>query len=282
MAQQHFYISIPEPCHEDWGKMSKLEKGRHCQACTKTVYDFTNKNHEEIEQAFYETSDLCGRFTSTQLRQSYQLPHAQRFNLARFTAACFLVFGLSLFSYSCDLETPHFNLIDNLQEQYFMGKVLPPDSTYKVESHQDTIIEMAQKDSLATDTLNFQEINIHSAVHRVEREISFAGIPIKTIQPTVTREIKPIEPLKSSLEVFPNPSSDFFKLQFIPPMQDSSSSEIEIRIYDAAGRLLEDDSYPFLGGNFETILSLTGKEAGVYYLQVIYGREVLKTVLVKN
>ena len=32
---------IPNPCHEDWNKMTPEDKGRHCSVCDKVVIDFT-------------------------------------------------------------------------------------------------------------------------------------------------------------------------------------------------------------------------------------------------
>lgn len=282
MRHKNFFISIPEPCHEDWGKMTKQEKGRHCSACSKTVYDFTHKSQQEIEEAFAQNLELCGRFMSSQLKQPYKMPYAERFNLAKFTAACFLVFGLSLFNYSCALETPHFNLVDLLQEQVIQGKVTPPDTLIQTQTTTATVTEAIPLDTTNVDSLDFEEVIIPSSTHIISREIIFAGIPIKVATPTVLREIEPRINLESSLEIFPNPSSDFFKLKYTPLQSDSTSSEIEIRIYDTAGRLVEDESYPFQGGTFETKLSLTGRTAGIYILQIVNGQETLKTKLIKK
>ena len=60
-------ISIPEPCHEDWNKMTPVEKGRFCNACNKTVFDFTGKSDEQIIETFESRGNLCGRFKVTQL-----------------------------------------------------------------------------------------------------------------------------------------------------------------------------------------------------------------------
>ncbi|HET6993111.1 MAG TPA: hypothetical protein VFJ43_17385 [Bacteroidia bacterium] len=42
------HIEVQEPCHENWQNMSPQarkdsfgEKGRHCDKCCKTVFDFT-------------------------------------------------------------------------------------------------------------------------------------------------------------------------------------------------------------------------------------------------
>lgn len=61
-------LFIPEPCHENWGKMSPTEQGRFCAVCTKEVMDFTRKNEAEILQHLKEADGkTCGRFLPEQL-----------------------------------------------------------------------------------------------------------------------------------------------------------------------------------------------------------------------
>lgn len=63
------YISVADPCHEDWDKMSAVDKGRYCASCQKTVIDFTLMNDGEVLDIFEEAKNgsPCGRFLNTQL-----------------------------------------------------------------------------------------------------------------------------------------------------------------------------------------------------------------------
>lgn len=63
-------ISIPKPCSEDWNKMSKNEKGRHCGTCNTTVVDFTKMSDEQIKNYFIERKNIktCGHFYAGQLQ----------------------------------------------------------------------------------------------------------------------------------------------------------------------------------------------------------------------
>ncbi len=66
------FISISNPCHEDWNKMSPNEQGRHCSVCCKTVVDFTKMSDDEIKQYFlkYKEQKTCGTFHSSQVTQN--------------------------------------------------------------------------------------------------------------------------------------------------------------------------------------------------------------------
>ncbi|MGL4595961.1 MAG: hypothetical protein ACRCYO_00440, partial [Bacteroidia bacterium] len=56
--EQHLYekslklmkpvVQIPEPCSEDWNKMTPETQGRFCDKCCKVVVDFTEKTTTEI------------------------------------------------------------------------------------------------------------------------------------------------------------------------------------------------------------------------------------------
>jgi hypothetical protein len=72
------HISIPKPCHENWDDMHPREQGRHCDACDKTVIDFTEKREKEIAEYFAEHADkrICGHFRKSQLHEKPSRLHA--------------------------------------------------------------------------------------------------------------------------------------------------------------------------------------------------------------
>jgi hypothetical protein len=72
MAHENlFKIHIPEPCHQDWGKMTLNEQGAFCKVCAKTVIDFTGRSESEIQQYIVENIDkkICGRFNVSQIER---------------------------------------------------------------------------------------------------------------------------------------------------------------------------------------------------------------------
>lgn len=98
-------ISIPEPCQENWNKMTRTATGKFCGVCTKTVVDFTAMLPTEIQHYFTAntSSNICGRFKTNQLEDLIiqvpsnvlysQLPYHKAFLLALFIAM-----GTTLFS----------------------------------------------------------------------------------------------------------------------------------------------------------------------------------------
>ncbi len=66
------YLHIPEPCHEQWDKMSPAQQGRFCQQCSKTVVDFSTMTDQQVLKVLSkESGTTCGRFTSDQLERPF-------------------------------------------------------------------------------------------------------------------------------------------------------------------------------------------------------------------
>jgi hypothetical protein len=61
------YISIPQPCHEDWQQMTRVAQGRHCQSCCKTVIDFTAMSNAEVINYLAMHKNTCGRIEHSRL-----------------------------------------------------------------------------------------------------------------------------------------------------------------------------------------------------------------------
>lgn len=92
--KEKIILSIPEPCHEDWNKMTPVEQGRHCTVCAKNVVDFTNGTDETIIEFFKNyNGSTCGRFSDEQLNRpltTYEIKPASRF--LRYAAGLLLPF----------------------------------------------------------------------------------------------------------------------------------------------------------------------------------------------
>lgn len=113
-------IQIPDPCKEDFSKMSRADNGFHCESCKKQVVDFTSKSDEEITTFIRENQGkkTCGRFKISQVVKHRTFS----FQVIRFAAAVLLAFGSFLFT-GCSGDEPQ-----------IMGEMCVSDSQMYVDS----------------------------------------------------------------------------------------------------------------------------------------------------
>lgn len=142
-------ISIKEPCHEDWAKMTSTEKGAFCQSCAMEVIDFTNKTPFEIKSIlsheFSTSSRTCGRITNYQLDQInddfFQWKNERESFSAVWIFSLIAVFGLTLFS--CQ-NTASKEMIEQLNIE----------TAALLDGKDSTEVELTAIDSLETDSLS--------------------------------------------------------------------------------------------------------------------------------
>jgi len=95
---QKLQLSIPEPCHENWDRMTPTQQGRFCNACAKEVVDFSEMSDTEVLNYFNKniTGKVCGRTYPDQLERVIQAPAKPKGKLFRYwnyAAALFLFFA---------------------------------------------------------------------------------------------------------------------------------------------------------------------------------------------
>lgn len=98
-------IGIPNPCSEDWNKMTPTDRGAYCGKCQFDVIDFTNMDPEEIRETLKLNAGkkTCGHISKTQMEMvntnyhvwENQTPKVFR---SKFLYACLMVFGMTLFT----------------------------------------------------------------------------------------------------------------------------------------------------------------------------------------
>lgn len=62
-----FQIQIPDPCNEDWDKMTPSKKGAFCKVCSKEVFDFTKSTHSDIKKTLIDSVHPCVRILKSQM-----------------------------------------------------------------------------------------------------------------------------------------------------------------------------------------------------------------------
>ncbi len=76
MKNRSVKLSVDEPCHEDWEKMTPVEQGRFCSSCSKVVVDFSGKSDHEVIRLIEAAkgAETCGQFASNQLNRNLYYP----------------------------------------------------------------------------------------------------------------------------------------------------------------------------------------------------------------
>ena len=66
---EKYLLHINEPCTENWESMTTAERGKFCNHCNKTVFDFTTATDAEIVKHIEAMKGemFCGRFEENQL-----------------------------------------------------------------------------------------------------------------------------------------------------------------------------------------------------------------------
>ncbi len=75
--------------------------------------------------------------------------------------------------------------------------------------------------------------------------------------------------LPGELEVFPNPTTGIAQVKYSSELDGSFS----LRLTDVAGRMIYNSSQEKFNGYFDEAIDLTGKAAGIYFLQIVHGGE---------
>jgi CarboxypepD_reg-like domain/Secretion system C-terminal sorting domain len=77
--KQKLQLQIPEPCHENWNKMTATQQGRFCMSCQKEVVDFSVMTDKEILNYISRAGEkMCGRVQEDQLNRFIQVPRERK------------------------------------------------------------------------------------------------------------------------------------------------------------------------------------------------------------
>ena len=248
MCTSKYKISIPEPCHEDWNKMSPEQQGRFCGVCSKTVVDFSNKSQVEVDAIIDEKKGekVCGRFRIEQVETPLTLSiptffpaHGLSFRKL-FAVALFLVFGTGLFS----CQSQQGELVGKIA---ITGDMLVEPLTVKGDVNRVDTLEMQKIDSIQKIEIEPErmqgEIEVRPEIYAlggprfvenpgyVKEPIKGSLAPVDTLDPVdfavvgmMAIQIEPpiIEPIKEDtvmdLQIQNMPPEDSLEPVLIPGM----------------------------------------------------------------
>lgn len=286
-----YIVRIPEPCHEDWNKMTVDEKGRFCNVCSKSVVDFTSKTDTEIHSILIEKSaeKVCGRFNKNQVErpidtQYYPINTSSGFRKV-FLAAVFLVFGAFLFSCKDDSV----KVVGELDMQV-LGAVPLKEQPIKLEEiKKDSILPMQTisiESVMIAGGLHYEyvpeaavdsipEVTMIDSADYVVRDFAVLGgavyyeeiitDEIKSIDSTNEKTLNSIE--RKQFNVFPNPSNGAFTIEY----ELRSQTSVEIAVYDMTGSLVKQIIKPMKqqSGIYQMPINLTELPSGIYICRIV-------------
>ncbi|MBD0403635.1 hypothetical protein [Flammeovirga sp. EKP202] len=205
------FLTIPNPCHENWDQMTPVEKGRFCEVCSKKVYDLIDLSTPEVENLFEEKGEnICIRIKPTQ--NFLPLRKTQTFKFSPYKLAMSAIIVSSL----------------TLSTEAFSQSLIP--------SNQDKI-DITNTDQFVTIK---GQIECSYRQDKVEfTHMRVALITLDQVYSTFTQEDgkysmkvpKNIIREKNIIRVFPNEIMDTFSRTYIFSKQDIYKTNIKFENY---------------------------------------------------
>lgn len=195
MKTSNFIVRIPEPCHEDWNAMQPDAKGKFCNSCSKSVFDFSNKTDTEIRDILIEYKDqkVCGHFKKTQIDRPLNiqinlndLPINVSITKA-FAIALFIVFGTFLFSCTNNhgQKIGEIEVVKTKNESTIDGLIMAP---LPIENEVLSTNELISGDTIvevdSTTTINREEYAVAGGI-RFEEVAYVEEVPVAEEQPII-------------------------------------------------------------------------------------------------
>ena len=126
-----YTIKIPNPCNENWSKMTSTERGMFCSNCKKEVINYQYYSNKQLLKNLKDCTEICGRFSLNQIDKELNLTETNWFHRI----------GLLLGFSSLLLSTPVYSQNEKLKTEIAENK---SDSELKQES-SDGYIEFYGK-----------------------------------------------------------------------------------------------------------------------------------------
>lgn len=127
-----------------------------------------------------------------------------------------------------------------------------------------------------TDTVS-ENGEVHTQITKIEVTITEPSAD----DTEVLKKKAPKSAEKNNLELnrlafYPNPNDGMFHLKF----QAEETGDLQVRVYDLAGKTVFKEDVKDFSGNFEREIDLSGESSGTYLLQVIQNGKALNKKIV--
>lgn len=219
-------IIIPEPCHEDWNKMTPTEKGAFCTSCSKEVKDFTKSTDQEILEVLNTGNDqICGHINnsqlnrnlnlenSTPLRINWKIPFAASFGLliaAPTVNAQTQLGGIKRYTKG-DMKVVEKQKIGKLKVNQYQS--VEPVIVCKLPEKIKTLGEVARIDT----PIVHEDLMVAGMIVQIEEKDTVKPIEPKSQTPTLSNSPSP----QTAVDTLPNDTASFKR----PAVQKTDSSQ---------------------------------------------------------
>lgn len=274
-------LGIPDPCHEDFSKMTPTQRGAFCSKCEIDTFDFRNLSDQQVNKIILENKGqhLCGQFTKRQLNSlnqgylDWKNQNTQTFK-SKFVLALVLVFGVTLFS--CQTQKEQEILTQHLTEFTDIAK---EKSTLKgvVEMEDVNLLDYVNEGYI--DGLVTFEVEEITCEKDVEENYPLGGVPMIAGGMSVNNYYTYLEAKDSLVEepiidlytdaisekfvgsVYPNPTRDNATLK----LEVVKLAEFTIAVFDLSGRFITSIyKGPLTEGTQTFPIDLSYQQTGMY------------------
>lgn len=288
-------LSIPNPCNEDFDKMTPTDRGAFCGKCETDTFDFRNLSHTQIYEIMdeHKGKHVCGRFNKSQLDDfnsgflAWKNQSPKTFQ-SKFLLACVLVFGFGLFS--CEDEAA-ISEINTYQTEQVRNQLNPniAQITNQIDPIDidllDYLIDPIQENSPEYPELIQCEIagEISGDViqtHDERNDYVLGGVMF--YQPDlISTELIPLQvgdtstilptPIESDTRIFeakafPNPTLNNSTIALDIELE----GQFEISMYNMSGQLIQKIySGKLSEGRQQFEANLSGQGSGMYIIKII-------------
>jgi len=201
--KQQVQLQIPEPCHENWNKMSITEQGRFCMTCKKEVIDFSAMTDQEILRHISSAvTGICGRADNTQLNRALAPAPESRKLWWKYWMGIAASFVMITSKSNSQVKAPAATMTvapalikGDTAVEIVVGKIAPPETKNKntvliygrVVNERNNPIPYASikvkntNSGVAADSAGNFLLQVNTIVSKLKLEISSVGYEPKTI-----------------------------------------------------------------------------------------------------
>jgi hypothetical protein len=288
-------ISIPEPCNEDFTKMTATERGNFCSKCQINTFDFRDLSTTDINKLILQNKGehLCGQFKTTQLDEmnrgfiNWKNQKKQTFR-SKFVLALVMVFGLTLFSCNSQeekaiIELQTMELFANPVDKVAYINAVQNEQEIELVDFVEEIIEITSCETTVEGLMVMQEVEEPEILsgeivsefphYAIAGGLSFSGYEVyleETIVDTVEESILPTnvvaDPTYFEAIAFPNPTKNDATLS----LDIYETGQFEINLFDMSGRMVRAVyAGELVDGRQSFPIELAQENSGMYIVQVL-------------